>query len=118
MTQGTDGGDSQQEILAKLAQSRAEIRRVLEPAPRVHAGHSEDGQEHDDYVSNGTFPRSRTMRMLMSVKGLGTAGALVGGLLMARPTLALKLVRLFPTSTVARLLLVKAVTAFRARQSR
>jgi hypothetical protein len=100
------------ETLARLAQSRAEIRRVLEPPPRVSHAAAEDsrGGEHD-----GAFPRSRTMRLLLSGRGLSTAGALVGGLLMARPALALKLLRMLPTGAVARMLMVKAVTAFRDR---
>ena len=37
------------------------------------------------------FPRSRTMQMLMSGRGLGTLGALAAGLIVARPALALRL---------------------------
>jgi hypothetical protein len=47
---------------------------------------------------------------------LGAVGAVVGGLLMARPALAFRLLRMLPTGAVARMLLVKAVTALRARQ--
>jgi hypothetical protein len=101
------------ETLARLAQSRAEICRVLEPPPRVSHAAAEDSRAGE----HGAFPRSRTMRLLLSGRGLSTAGALVGGLLMARPALALKLLRMLPTGAVARMLMVKAVTAFRDRSS-
>jgi hypothetical protein len=55
------------------------------------------------------------MRMLMSGGGIGTLGALVGGLLAARPVLALRLLRMLPTSAFARMLLVRAVTALRTK---
>jgi hypothetical protein len=106
---------SRQDILAKMAQSRAEIRRVLEPAPRIHRGAHPRPDGTAGEASSGTFPRSRTMRMLLSGRGIGTAGAMVGGLLMARPALAFKLLRMLPTGAVARMLMVKAVTAWRSR---
>ena len=101
------------ETLAKLAQSRAEIRRVLDrpPARPHHAGAHE---AHLDESIGGAFPRSRTMKMIMSGRGLGTVGAVVGGLLMARPALAFRLLRMLPTGAVARMLMVKAVTALRS----
>jgi hypothetical protein len=107
---------SQQDILSKMAQSRAEIRRLLEPAPRgsQHEGYrAADPADHG--AAGGTFPRSRTMRLLLSGRGIGTAGAVVGGLLMARPALAFKLLRMLPTGAVARMLMIKAVTALRSR---
>jgi len=101
------------ETLARLAQSRAEIRRVLEPPPRPDGGTDETqlGGSH-----SGAFPRSRTMRLLMSGKGIGTVGAVVGGLFVARPALAIRLMRMLPTGAVARLLVIKAFTALRAKQ--
>lgn len=105
---------SRDEILARLALSRAEIRRVLEPPPpRPH--HSGAYEAHLDESIGGAFPRSRTMKVIMSGRGLGTVGAVVGGLLMARPALALRLLRMLPTGAVARMLMVKAVTAMRSR---
>jgi len=113
-----DGDDaSKLDTLSKLAQSRAEIRRVLDPPPRF--AHAERLQNATDERGDGpqdTFPRSRTMRLLMSGRGIGTVGAVAGGLLMARPALAFKLLRLLPTGAVARMLMLKAVTAFRNRQ--
>jgi hypothetical protein len=55
------------------------------------------------------------MRLLLSGRGIGTIGAVLGGLAMARPAFALKLLRMLPTGAVARMLMVKAVTAFRSR---
>ena len=110
------------DTLAKLAQSRAEIRRVLEPPPRVSHGarHRDEVADPEDDATDdphaGVFPRSRTMRLLMSGRGIGTFGAVVGGLILARPALAFKLVRMLPTGAVARMLLLKAVTAFRSRE--
>ena len=42
------------------------------------------------------------MQTLMSSRGLGALGVLAGGFLIARPALALRLLRLLPTGTVAR----------------
>jgi len=110
----TESGEAaRNETLARLAQSRAEIRHVLEPPPRVdHDGGEEEaaGGSH-----GGAFPRSRTMRLLMSGRGIGTLGAVIGGLVLARPALASRLLRMFPTGAVARLLMVKALTALRAK---
>jgi hypothetical protein len=101
---------TREQVLARLAQSRTEIRRLLEPAPDgpPGAGPSPSG-------APGDFPRSRTMQMLMSGRGLGTVGAIVGGLFIARPSLALRLVRMLPTGAVARMLLLRAITAMRAK---
>ena len=98
------------EIMAKLAQSRAELQLLLDP-PRHDSGAGEPGRDHDS-----AFPRSRTMQMLMTGKGLGTLGAVVSGLLIARPALALRLLKMLPASAVARSLLVKAFTTWRNKQ--
>ena len=52
----------------------------------------------------------------MSGRGMGTMGAMVGGLLMARPALAWRLMRLLPVEAVARVLLVKGITAMRSKR--
>lgn len=109
-----DNDQSRQETLLRLAQSRAEIRRLLEPAPRSPPGSGDSAAQAADADPN-SFPRSRTMKLLMSARGFGTVGAVVGGLLLARPTLALRLMRFVPLEAVARVLLVKAVTAMRAK---
>jgi hypothetical protein len=98
------------EILARLAASREELRRVFDPPGEDSDGSSIPG-DHP-----GGFPRSRTMQMLMSGRGLGTLGAVAAGLLIARPGLALRLLRAVPASAVARMLLVRAVTALRSKK--
>jgi hypothetical protein len=106
----TDRDDkARNEILTRLTVSREELRRLLDP-PRNEPGSSIPGNH------TGGFPRSRSMRMLMSARGLGTLGAIAGGLLIARPALALRLLRMLPASAVARMLMMKAFTALRATQ--
>lgn len=96
--------------LARLASSRAEICRVLLPPPPPTPGDHVMGE-----AVNGSFPRSRTMKLLMSGRGVGTVGAMVGGLLITRPALAFKLLRMLPTGAVARMLLVKGIAALRSK---
>jgi hypothetical protein len=109
----TEVSDARNQTLARLAESRAEIRRVLDP-PRPEPSASPTGAM-DEEASDQGFPRSRTMRLLLSGRGLGTVGAMVGGLVLARPALALKLLRILPTGAVARLLIIKAISALRSR---
>jgi hypothetical protein len=101
------------EILARLAVSREELRRIFDPPPKEHdAG----GANAGDHPGGGGFPRSRTMQMLMSGRGLGTLGAAAAGLLVARPGLALRLLRILPASAVAKTLLIRGIAALRAKQ--
>ena len=88
-------------IHAKLVQSREELRSILDPAP-------------GEYAYAG-FPRSRTMQMLLSSRGLGTLGALAGGLLIARPALALRLLRLVPAGSVAKMIMARAIGALKSK---
>jgi len=100
------------EILARLALSREELRRVLDPPrpePRPHGGSTPGAVP-------GGFPRSRTMQMLMSERGLGILGAAAAGLLLARPALALRLLRMLPASAFAKMMLTRAFTALRAKK--
>jgi hypothetical protein len=97
------------EILARLAVTREELRRILEP-PKP------SGAEGADSPGLNGFPRSHTMQMLLSGKGLGTLGALAAGLLVSRPSLALRLLRLLPVSAMARKLAVRAFSAYQERQ--
>jgi hypothetical protein len=99
------------EILARLAASREELLRALDP-PRNESGAG--GSKHSDH-SRG-FPRSRTMQMLMSGRGLGTLGAAAAGLLIARPALALRLLRILPAGAVAKTILLRAFAALRTKQ--
>jgi hypothetical protein len=98
-------------LLAKLAQSRAELKALLDP-PRAPAPGTETAGE----ARNGEFPRSRTMQALLSSRGLGAAGAVIGGLLLARPALALRLLRMVPASAVGKMLLIRAMEAFKSHR--
>ena len=102
--------DARAAILARLAESREELRRRLDPPPNEAGGDSQAG----DYP--GGFPRSRTMKMRMSSRGLGTVGAMAAGLLIARPAVALRLLRMLPVSAVARMLLLKAFSGLRRKK--
>ena len=96
-------------VLARLAQSREELRQLLDPP----AKESKTGET----AANGHagFPRSRTMQMLLSSRGLGTLGALAGGLLIARPALALRLLRFVPAGSVAKMLMARVMSALKEK---
>jgi len=102
--------EARDETLARLAQSRAEIRRLLEPPPDEFAGGSPGAREP------GTFPRSRAMRALMGGGGLGAAGAILAGLFIARPMLMWRLIRMLPTGALARAAIVRGIAAMRSRR--
>jgi len=106
----TRRAETRDEIVARLAQSRAEIRRLLEPPPDEFAGEGRGARE------SGAFPRSRTIRTLMGGGGLGVAGAILAGLFIARPALAWRLVRMLPTGALARTFIVRAIAAMRSRR--
>src|ERR1700722_11098320 len=99
--------------LARLAVSRAEIRRLLERPPRPAAGDATDSGD----VGRGAFPRSRTMQLLLSGRGAGILGALVCGVVVARPQLALRLLRMVPAGAIGRMLLVKAISGLRSNSA-
>ena len=92
--------------------SREELRRILEPPPNEPDTGSKDGD------GPGGFPRSRTMQALMSGRGLGTLGAAAAGLLVARPGLALRLLRLLPAGAVAKTLLIRGIAALREKHAK
>ncbi|HLZ97671.1 MAG TPA: hypothetical protein VKP66_06945 [Steroidobacteraceae bacterium] len=100
------------ETLMRLAASRADIRRILEPPPRVT---SDDPEEAGSGAE--AFPRSRTMKMLLSARGAGTVGAVACGLLVARPRLALRLIRMVPAAAIGRILLTRAFLALRSHSA-
>jgi hypothetical protein len=102
--------DARNLIHSRLAQSREELHGIFYPPPGENG---EDGQASG--MGRGRFPRSRTMQMLMSGRGLGTLGALAGGLLIARPALALRLLRYVPASSVAKMIMARAIGALKAK---
>ena len=96
-------------ILSRLAASREELQCLLDPQRREPATESAA-------ASVAAFPRSRTMQMLLSGRGLGTLGAVTAGLLIARPALALRLLRMVPASAVLKMVVSRAASALRAKQ--
>jgi hypothetical protein len=98
------------EILSRLDVSRDQLRQIFDPPPQ------EPGDAPGSAAPGG-FPRSRTMRMLMNGRGLATLGTVAAGLFIARPALALRLLRILPTSGIARMLLVRAFAALRENHS-
>lgn len=89
MIPGTDNAHE------RLAESRLELRQMFDCG---------DGASQ---VGNGTFPRSRTMRLLIEHPGLAVAAALVGGLLIARPGTAGRMLRTLPLAAVGRMILIR-----------
>ena len=105
-----DGIEARKQVLAKLSQSREELRALLDP-PRPEKG--ADGQTFSN--GQGSFPRSRTMQMLMSSRGLGAVGALAGGLLISRPALALRLLKMVPATAVGKMLVARLMSGIRGK---
>lgn len=99
-------------ILARLAESRTEISRLLERPPETADGDDEPRQRSS---GSAGFPRSRIMQALMSGRGIGAIGAMAGGLLLARPRLAWRLLRMLPTSAVTRMVVARVVGAMRGK---
>jgi hypothetical protein len=95
-------------ILARLAESRTEIKRLLEPRAEEEGGAAGDG---------AGFPRSRTMRALLSGRGLGAVGATAAGLVLARPGLAWKLIRMVPAGALLRVALGRFLGGMRERRA-
>lgn len=104
-----DDDDAVNELRAKLKQSRDEVCALMDP-PREDAGAPAQAN------GQSGFPRSRTMQMLMSSRGLGVLGVLASGFLVARPGLALKLLRFLPTGTVAKVIITRALSALNDRK--
>ena len=99
-------------VIARLAESRAEIAHLLEPPVEASGEEGAGGPEESE---RGSFPRSRTMQALFSGRGLGAVGAMAGGLLLARPALAWRLLKLLPTSAVARMVLARIIASMRGK---
>jgi hypothetical protein len=91
---------------ARLAQTRQELVALL----TADRDGSEAGQ-----ASRGpsdSFPRSRTIRLLLGKQGIGAVAAILGGILVARPAIAWRLLRLLPIKTFARTMLVRLLTSY------
>jgi hypothetical protein len=103
---GTDDADRRNELEARLAETRRELVDLFGP----ESGGEQPGPETGADLRQGRhrresgFPRSGTMRLLLSSRGLGALAVAACGLLVSRPALALRLLRLVPVGTFARIL--------------
>ncbi len=98
-----DAADARDEVIARLERSRAELRALLEPG--------DTGIASRRATASGRFPRSHTMRLLTSKQGAGTVAAVGVGLLLSRPAMALRLVKLIPLGAVVRMMILRLFTA-------
>ena len=74
----------------KLRESRSEFQHLFEP----------------DDPRSGEFPRSKTMRLLLSGRGAALLAAAAGAVLIMRPSLAKRAARILPVGTLLRSLAV------------
>ena len=75
----------------KVMATRAELERLLIDDP-------------DQEQASGTFPRSRTLRLFTSNRGIVILAVAAGGLLLLRPSLAKRAIRFVPMGPVLRML--------------
>jgi hypothetical protein len=92
---------AQTRTVARLAETRRQLLELFLPE-RERRGESE--------ARTGAFPRSRTLRLLLSRHGFGAVSALAGGLLLARPALLWRLLRWAPIRTIAKTMLLRLLT--------
>lgn len=89
----------------RLAQTRQQLVDLF-TSERAEPGSGQRSRE-----SPGSFPRSRTMRLLLGKQGLGAVAAIMGGILVARPAIAWRMLRLLPVKTFARTMFVRFLTS-------
>ena len=75
----------------KVMETRAELERLLIDDP-------------DDSRSSGMFPRSRTLQLLTSNKGVVLLAVAAGGLLLLRPRLLKSAIRFVPMGPILTML--------------
>jgi hypothetical protein len=98
--------DAEADIVQKLAESRSQLREILDPLRKPAAAGGPAGARG----SHG-FPRSRTMRMLMSSRTVGTIAAVGAGLLISRPGIVWRVLRMIPAGAIARMTILRLFTA-------
>jgi len=91
-----DEEDPRVSAAARLAESRLELRQMLDH--RSHEG------------ANRRFPRSRAMQALMDYPALAVAAALAGGFLVSRPGLMRRVASIVPVAAIARMLVTRYLT--------
>jgi hypothetical protein len=87
--------------VARLAQSRAQLARLLVPETNARRRGTFGGTAG----AGGAFPRSATMRFLCSGRARGAAGSLVLGLLTPPPAWTLRWLRFLPVAALTRILI-------------
>jgi hypothetical protein len=105
-----NGGHTRADALAKLADSRRDLLRLFEPqheSQGVNANGADPGGAGAEAPETGDFPRSRTMRMLTSNRGLGAVALVGGSLLLSRPALLARVLRLLPVGALAKTALLR-----------
>jgi hypothetical protein len=88
--------------VARLAETRRQLLALFVPEPGA------DGRAAG--AQDDVFPRSRTLRLLLSRHGFGAFSALAGGLLLARPAILWRLLRWAPVRTLAKTMLLRLLT--------
>lgn len=84
------------ETSLKLDESRNELRHLL---------HDEIGEPQPK--DSRAFPRSKTVKFLTSSKAIGVLAIAAAGVLIMRPRVATRLLRLVPASSMARMLAMR-----------
>ncbi len=101
---GDHRGSDRAEIEARLAGTREEFLAVFQPEIDARDALARDAR--------GAFPQSRTLKFLLRHKGAaGTVALAIGGLVLSRPALALRLVRLLRLAALAKFLLRRPLSA-------
>lgn len=98
-------GNERMRTEARMAKTRQELVDLLT------ADREETGPGRPLGEQSASFPRSRTMRLLLGKQGVGAIAAILGGFLVARPAMAWRLLRLLPIRTFVRTMFVRFLTS-------
>ncbi|MBC7984088.1 MAG: hypothetical protein H7Y02_09565 [Candidatus Obscuribacterales bacterium] len=97
-----NGMGDRMETSRKISASREQLRQLLE-GQRTEV-------DPDANSSFNEFPRSKTLRFLRSNSAIGVAAAIAGGILLMKPGLAARAIRLVPVNTLVRMLAVRLLS--------
>jgi hypothetical protein len=75
----------------KIMESRAELQRLLV-------------DNADEHAASGIFPRSKTLQLFTSNSGVVLMAIAAGGLILLRPTLIKRALRIVPLGAMVRML--------------
>jgi hypothetical protein len=101
-------GETEESASDRLARSRGELRRILEP-------------EHEDAdpatgQSAAAFPRSAIMKAITRHRGATGLALFAVGLAAARPRLAIRLLRYLPVGAITKTLVSRVIVARQAKK--